>query len=138
MDVRKHHYLLVEIADFAGLTYEITTLITVWLQVRVLPGPPVFSSIYRCLLCDRELPPRQLWQRVPVPARSAGNTILDGRDVKRSVCFLSQNRKTQRTEMSGWRRLEGYELRTRTDYSQRPSLIQGCMSDIAEAPDDDG
>src|SRR6185437_13824131 len=25
----------------------IPSLITVWLQVRVLPGPPMFSSIYR-------------------------------------------------------------------------------------------
>jgi hypothetical protein len=30
--------LLAKTADFAGFSYEITTLITVWLQVRVLPG----------------------------------------------------------------------------------------------------
>jgi hypothetical protein len=58
--------------------YFIPPLITVWLQVLVLPGPPMLSSIYRCLLCDREQPPHQLWQRVPVLARSAGNTnVID-------------------------------------------------------------
>jgi len=30
---------------------DILPLITVWLQVRVLPGPPVISNVYRRLLC---------------------------------------------------------------------------------------
>jgi hypothetical protein len=30
---------------------DILPLITVWLQVRVLPGPPVISSVYGRLLC---------------------------------------------------------------------------------------
>jgi hypothetical protein len=42
--VSKRPCLLAKTVEFAGFSYEITTLITVWLQVRVLWSPPMFSD----------------------------------------------------------------------------------------------
>jgi len=63
LNVNKRRQVTSESSEFAWSSGERASLITAWLQVRVLPGPPIFSTRWTAGRCRAPSPPT-IWPTI--------------------------------------------------------------------------